>query len=79
MFDNLPLLHVVYIRALTGIALVVIAVGTGGIKPCVSAFGGDQFTKEKVALLPLFFSVFYFFINAGSLVSTLLTPVLRSK
>ena len=32
------------ILALT--ALLVIAMGTGGIKPCVSALGGDQF-KEK--------------------------------
>ena len=26
------------------IGLLLIAIGTGGIKPCVSAFGGDQFT-----------------------------------
>jgi dipeptide/tripeptide permease len=63
--------------ALTALALFVIAFGTGGIKPCVSAFGGDQFTEKKVDLLPVFFSVFYFSINAGSLISTLLTPVLR--
>ena len=25
-----------------------IAVGTGGIKPCVSSFGGDQFTVDQV-------------------------------
>jgi len=25
------------------IGLALIALGTGGIKPCVSAFGGDQF------------------------------------
>uniref|UniRef100_A0A1X7UEU9 Uncharacterized protein n=1 Tax=Amphimedon queenslandica TaxID=400682 RepID=A0A1X7UEU9_AMPQE len=62
---------------LASIAMVVIAFGTGGIKPCVSAFGGDQFTSKNVHLLPVFFSIFYFSINAGSLISTLLTPVLR--
>lgn len=30
------------------IGLLLIAVGTGGIKPCVSAFGGDQFTSAQV-------------------------------
>ena len=32
--------------AFTGLAL--ISLGTGGIKPCVSAFGGDQFKEEQV-------------------------------
>ena len=35
------------------IGLVVIAIGTGGIKPCVSAFAGDQFTPKQVMLLIL--------------------------
>lgn len=35
-------------RALTLVGLTVIAMGTGGIKPCVSAFGGDQFQESQV-------------------------------
>ncbi|XP_049885461.1 peptide transporter family 1 [Pectinophora gossypiella] len=63
----------------TIIALLLIAFGTGGIKPCVSAFGGDQFKlPEQEKYLGYFFSLFYFAINAGSLISTFLTPVLRS-
>lgn len=54
--------------------------GTGGIKPCVSAFGGDQFKlPQQAAQLAKFFSLFYFSINAGSLISTLLTPILREN
>ena len=30
------------------VGLILIALGTGGIKPCVSAFGGDQFTPDQV-------------------------------
>lgn len=60
------------------LALFLIAVGTGGIKPCVAAFGGDQFVlPQQEVQLAAFFSVFYFSINAGSLISTFLTPVLR--
>lgn len=33
------------------VALLLIAVGTGGIKPCVAAFGGDQFVLPQVKLL----------------------------
>lgn len=53
-------------------ALYVVAVGTGGIKPNVSAFGADQFDdnnrqerKEKQS----FFNWFYLVINVGSLVA----------
>ncbi|XP_053545770.1 solute carrier family 15 member 2 [Bombina bombina] len=63
--------------ALSMIGLVAIAVGTGGIKPCVSAFGGDQFSEEHAKERTKFFSIFYISINAGSLISTLVTPVLR--
>ena len=36
--------------ALAAIGLIVIAFGTGGIKPCVSSFGGDQFKEDQVPL-----------------------------
>ncbi|XP_030031877.1 peptide transporter family 1 isoform X2 [Manduca sexta] len=63
----------------TIMALLLIAFGTGGIKPCVSAFGGDQFKlPEQERYLGYFFSLFYFAINAGSLISTFLTPILRA-
>ncbi|HEV8542584.1 MAG TPA: POT family MFS transporter [Verrucomicrobiae bacterium] len=54
--------------------LLFIALGAGGIKPCVSAFVGDQFTTANQHLLTRVFSWFYFSINIGSAVSTLLIP-----
>lgn len=60
------------------LGLFMIALGTGGIKPCVSSFGGDQFKlPQQEKQLASFFSVFYFSINAGSLISTYLTPEIR--
>ncbi|CAG5104275.1 Oidioi.mRNA.OKI2018_I69.chr1.g1174.t1.cds [Oikopleura dioica] len=61
-------------------ALFIIACGTGGIKPCVSTLGGDQFddsTERGRKHIASFFTVFYFAINAGSLCSTFITPILR--
>ncbi|XP_074514062.1 solute carrier family 15 member 2 [Sebastes fasciatus] len=63
--------------ALSMSGLILIAFGTGGIKPCVAAFGGDQFDEENVSERQKFFSIFYMSINAGSLLSTVITPVLR--
>ncbi|XP_073899193.1 solute carrier family 15 member 1 isoform X1 [Castor canadensis] len=62
---------------LSMIGLVLIALGTGGIKPCVSAFGGDQFEEGQEKRRNRFFSIFYLAINAGSLLSTIITPILR--
>ncbi|XP_015121524.1 peptide transporter family 1 isoform X2 [Diachasma alloeum] len=68
------------IREFSMIGLLLIALGTGGIKPCVAAFGGDQFIlPQQEKHLIMFFSVFYFAINSGSLISTFLTPELRNN
>jgi dipeptide/tripeptide permease len=61
------------------IGLLIIGIGTGGIKPCVSAFGGDQFIGDQKKHLGSFFSVFYMSINIGSLIASLITPLLRSS
>ncbi len=51
-----------------------IALGAGGIKPCVSANVGDQFGATNQHLLPRVFSWFYFSINLGSALSTIIIP-----
>lgn len=59
--------------------LALIAVGAGGIKPCVSAHVGDQFSVRNAALLPRVFNWFYFSINIGATLSMLLTPWLLER
>jgi proton-dependent oligopeptide transporter, POT family len=51
-----------------------IALGSGGIKPCVSAHVGDQFKANQQHLLKKVYELFYFMINFGSFFSTLITP-----
>lgn len=58
------------------IGLTLIAVGSGGIKPCVSSNVGDQFGATNQHLLPKVFSWFYFSINFGSAIAMLLIPVI---
>lgn len=60
------------------VGLVFVAIGSGGIKPCVAAFGGDQFIlPEQAAKMATYFSLFYFTINLGALIATTIIPVLR--
>ena len=54
--------------------LLLICLGSGGIKPCVSAHVGDQFGSKNSHLITRIYNWFYFSINLGSFVSTLLTP-----
>lgn len=61
------------------IGLVVIATAAGGIKSCVSANVGDQFGKSNEHLLSKMYGWFYFTINSGSVLSTLLIPIIYNK
>ncbi len=58
------------------VGLSLIAVGAGGIKPCVSAHVGDQFGRQNQHLVSRVFGWFYFAINLGAFASTILTPIL---
>ncbi|MBC7691190.1 MAG: POT family MFS transporter [Methylotenera sp.] len=56
------------------VGLALIAMGSGGIKPCVSAHVGDQFDETNKALVNKVFDLFYFCINFGAFFSTLFIP-----
>jgi len=66
-------------RWMLALGLGLICLGAGGIKPCVSANVGDQFGESNKHLLSKMFGWFYFSINAGSFVSTLLCPWLLAN
>jgi POT family proton-dependent oligopeptide transporter len=61
-------------RTMLALGLILICLGAGGIKPCVSANVGDQFGESNRHLLSKMFGWFYFSINAGSFISSLLCP-----
>ena len=59
--------------------LILIAIGSGVIKPCVSANVGDQFGKTNQHLMARVYGWFYFSINLGAFASQLLVPVLLDR
>jgi len=56
------------------IGLILVAIGAGGIKSCVSANVGDQFDASNQDLLDKVYGWFYFSINAGSMIATVMIP-----
>jgi len=61
--------------ALAG-SLLLVAIGTGGIKPCVATNLGDQFTAKNQHLIERAFSLFYLAINSGSAISIFICPII---
>lgn len=59
--------------------LFLIALGSGGIKPCVSSFVGDQFDQRSKDKARVVFDVFYWSINFGSFFASLLIPLILEK
>ena len=61
------------------LGLVLLAIGAGGIKPCVSAFVGDQFVSGNEKGLTRVYGWFYWSINFGATFGFALIPMLRDK
>jgi proton-dependent oligopeptide transporter, POT family len=57
------------------VGLSLIALGSGGIKPCVAAFVGDQFDQTNKHRAKVVFDAFYWIINFGSLFASFLMPI----
>jgi POT family proton-dependent oligopeptide transporter len=55
--------------------LCLIALGSGGIKPCVAAFVGDQFDRSNKHRAKVVFDAFYWIVNFGSFFASLLMPI----
>jgi POT family proton-dependent oligopeptide transporter len=55
--------------------LFLIALGSGGIKPLVVSFVGDQFDQSNKGLAKVVFDAFYWSINFGSFFASLLMPI----
>jgi POT family proton-dependent oligopeptide transporter len=56
--------------------LFLIALGSGGIKPLVVSFCGDQFDQSNKSKAKLVFDAFYWIINFGSFFASLLAPLI---
>ena len=61
--------------------LAIIAVGAGGIKPCVSAFVGDQVPEDEKngPTMTRLYAAFYWSVNLGSFFSFLVIPWVRQN
>ncbi len=69
-------------RVILFTGLTIIAIGAGGIKPCVSAFVGDQMPgegEEHARNMTRIYAAFYWSINLGSFFSFLVIPWVRQN
>jgi proton-dependent oligopeptide transporter, POT family len=66
-------------RAGLFIGLTLLAIGAGGIKPCVAAFVGDQFKPEEHHGLTRVYGWFYWSVNLGAAAAYLVIPYLKER
>lgn len=56
-----------------------LAVAVGGIVPCITSFGGDQFEPYQKRMISVFFSLLYACVNLGGLIAIFILPTLRGN
>ena len=61
------------------LCMVLVAIGSGFIKPCMSANVGDQFGKQNQHLMAKIYNWFYFAINIGAFIGPFTTPKLMNN
>jgi proton-dependent oligopeptide transporter, POT family len=66
-------------RAGLFLGLTLIAIGAGGIKPCLSAFVGDQFGQHEEGALTKVYGLFYWCVNIGAALGFALIPLIRDQ
>ena len=65
-------------REMSLVGLLFVAIGAGGVRPCVTAFGGDQFQlPDQEKELKSFFTYYYIACNVGSLIAYPISPIFR--
>ncbi len=66
-----------YLGTMIGLGL--IALGSGIIKPCLSANVGDQFGKSNQNLITKAYNIFYWAVNVGAFFSMAISPWIYDK
>ncbi len=66
-----------YLGTMIGLGL--IALGSGIIKPCLSANVGDQFGKSNQNLITRAYNIFYWAVNVGAFFSMAISPWIYDK
>ena len=62
-----------------GVSLILIAIGTGGIKANVSPMGADQVKEQGEQMVQKFFDWFYWFIQVGGLLAFTIVVYLQQE
>ena len=71
-------LRLISSREMSLVGLLFVAIGAGGLRPCVTAFGGDQFQlPEQEKELKSFFTNYYIALNIGALLAVPISPIFR--
>ncbi|XP_037049527.1 peptide transporter family 1-like [Bradysia coprophila] len=65
------------IHVLSVIGLLIMAIGDGCLKPLNRTYGACQYHPNEAKSVALFFVLYYFVYNIGSIISRLVSPILR--